>query len=175
MCQLVSFSVIKKKKSYFSVVLKIIWNFWLVKMFNIALKIFLELLSGAQLCLTAMYISEFNLEAWILRFHKSFWSNSLWPSDAIWRLRSGSTLAQVMACCLTAPSHCLNQCWLTMNMVQCHSYEGSFRRYPSHWPLKSTHLKFALNLPGANELRWWCYFQMPEPRTIIWSASVFWN
>ena len=27
------------------------------------------------------------------------------PSNAIWRQRSGSTLAQVMACCLTAPSH----------------------------------------------------------------------
>ena len=38
--------------------------------------------------------------------------NSLRPSDAIWRHRSGSTLAQVMACCLTAPSHYLNQCWL---------------------------------------------------------------
>ena len=31
--------------------------------------------------------------------------NSLRPSDANWRRRSGSTLAQVMACCLTAPSH----------------------------------------------------------------------
>ena len=38
------------------------------------------------------------------------WLNSLWLSDAIWQHRSGSTLAQVMACCLTAPSHCLNQC-----------------------------------------------------------------
>ena len=38
--------------------------------------------------------------------------NSLRPSDAIWWHRSGSTLAQVMACCLTAPSHYLNQCWL---------------------------------------------------------------
>ena len=36
--------------------------------------------------------------------------NSLWPNDAIWRQRSGSTLAQVMACCLTATSHYLNQC-----------------------------------------------------------------
>ena len=26
--------------------------------------------------------------------------------------RPGSTLAQVMACCLTAPRHYLNQCWL---------------------------------------------------------------
>ena len=35
--------------------------------------------------------------------------NSLCPSDTIWRQRSGSTLARVMACCLAAPSHYLNQ------------------------------------------------------------------
>ena len=34
--------------------------------------------------------------------------NSLRHSDAIWRHRSGSTLAKVMACCLTAPSLYLN-------------------------------------------------------------------
>ena len=34
-----------------------------------------------------------------------YFTNSLGPSDAIWRQRSGSTLAQVMACCLKAPSH----------------------------------------------------------------------
>ena len=34
--------------------------------------------------------------------------NSLWPSDDIWWRRSGSTFAQVMACCLTAPSIYLN-------------------------------------------------------------------
>ena len=44
--------------------------------------------------------------------------NSLGPSDAIWRHRSGSTLAQVMACCLTAPSHYLNQCWLIISKVR---------------------------------------------------------
>ena len=54
--------------------------------------------------------------------------NSLGPSDAIWRQRSRSTLAQVMACCLTAPSHYLNQCWLIIGMVQWHLYEGSFTR-----------------------------------------------
>ena len=43
--------------------------------------------------------------------------NSLGPSDAIWRQKSGSTLAQVMACCLTAPSHYLNQCWLIISKV----------------------------------------------------------
>ena len=30
--------------------------------------------------------------------------NSLWPSDAIWQHKTGSTLAQVMACCLMAPA-----------------------------------------------------------------------
>ena len=44
--------------------------------------------------------------------------NSLWPSDAIWRQRSGSAMAQVMACCLTAPSHYLNQCWLIISEAQ---------------------------------------------------------
>ena len=43
--------------------------------------------------------------------------NSLWPSDTIWRHSSGSPLAQVMACCLTAPSHYLHQCWLTISKV----------------------------------------------------------
>ena len=45
--------------------------------------------------------------------------NSLWPSDTIWWHRSRSTLAQVMACCLTAPSHYLNQWWLIISEVQC--------------------------------------------------------
>ena len=47
-----------------------------------------------------------------------WWVNSLRPGDAIWRHRSGSTLAQVMACCLTAPRHYLIQCWLNISSVQ---------------------------------------------------------
>ena len=43
--------------------------------------------------------------------------NALRPSDAIWQHRSGSTLAQVMACCLTAPSPYLNQCRLIISKV----------------------------------------------------------
>ena len=39
------------------------------------------------------------------------------PYEPIWRLRSGSTLAQVMGCCLTALIHYLNQCWLLINEV----------------------------------------------------------
>ena len=36
------------------------------------------------------------------------WVNSLWPSDTIWRQRSGSTLAS---------SQYLNQCWLIISEV----------------------------------------------------------
>ena len=53
--------------------------------------------------------------------------NSLRPSDTIWQHRSGSTLAQVMACCLTAPSHYLNQYWL-ISKVYWHSSVGKFIR-----------------------------------------------
>ena len=56
------------------------------------------------------------------------WVNSLWPRDTIWRHISGSTLVQVMACCLTAPSHYLNQCWLIISKVQRYSAEKNFTR-----------------------------------------------
>ena len=49
--------------------------------------------------------------------------NSLGPSDVIWRWRSCSTLVQVMACCLTAPSHYLHQCWLIISKALWHSSE----------------------------------------------------
>ena len=82
--------------------------------------------------------------------------NSLWPSDAIWRHRFRSVLAQVVACCLMAPSHYLNQCWLSY-------YWGSvaFTWEISRWVpkllffelnLKIILLKLLPHLPGANEL-----------------------
>ena len=39
--------------------------------------------------------------------------------------RPGSTLAHVTACCLTAPSHYRDQCWLVISMVQWHSSKGN--------------------------------------------------
>ena len=70
----------------------------------------------------------------VLRFSSPF--NSSRPSDAIWWQRSGSTLAQVMACCLTAPSHYLNQCWPMISEVLCNSYDTNFTENTSnvyHW------------------------------------------
>ena len=70
---------------------------------------------------------------WLFRLYSSFlpmekYCISLWPSDAIGRQRTESTLAQVMACCLTAPSHYLNQCWLIISKVLWHSSEGIIMR-----------------------------------------------
>ena len=53
--------------------------------------------------------------------------NSLWPNDTIWRHGSWSTLAQVMARCLTASNHYLNQCWLIISNVLWHSSQGIIR------------------------------------------------
>ena len=39
----------------------------------------------------------------------------MWPSNVIWRQGSRSTLAQVMASCLMAPGHYLDQCWLIIS------------------------------------------------------------
>ena len=50
--------------------------------------------------------------------------NSLWTNDAIRWHSSGWTLALVMAWCLTAPSHYLNQCWLIISKVLWYSPEG---------------------------------------------------
>ena len=52
--------------------------------------------------------------------------NSLWPNDTIWWQGSRSTLFQVMACCLMAPSHYLNQNIDLSSKVPWCSYEGSF-------------------------------------------------
>ena len=60
-----------------------------------------------------------------LRF-KACLVNILWPSDFIWRHRSGATLARVMACCLTVLSYYLNQWWLIINEDFKHSPEGNF-------------------------------------------------
>ena len=58
----------------------------------------------------------------------ALWTNSLGSSDAIWRWRSWSTLVQVMSCCLTTPSHYLNQCWLIISKVLWHSSMGIILR-----------------------------------------------
>ena len=103
---------------------------------------------------------------------------TLWAGDEIWRRKSGSELIQVMACCFTAPMHCLNQSWLIICNVQ---WRGNFyRRYVSHQSLKLARrlliLKFYSYLPEANEL-----IILPGPKLrppwgmIISRAVLEWN
>ena len=54
--------------------------------------------------------------------------NSMCLSDAIRRQVTESTLAQVMACCLTAPRHYMNQCWFIISKVIWHSPDGIMMR-----------------------------------------------
>ena len=88
-------------------------------------------------------------------FPRPYCVNSLCPSDVIWRQGSMSTLAQVMACCLKAPSHYLNQCWLIITEVQWHSFQAILQEMPqptiAKIHLKMTYLKFHWNFPGDNE------------------------
>ena len=114
----------------------------------------------------------------------SYIIDSLWPSDTISRQRYGSTLSQVMACCVTAPSHYLNQCWLIMIAVQWHSYSCNFTRVAfaisiTKVCMKMTYLKFYSNFPGASELTFW---SMTHFKTMVlflsykevWSALGLW-
>ena len=56
--------------------------------------------------------------------------NPLRLNVAIWQNRSGSILAQVIACGLTAPNHYLNQCWLIITKAQWNSSESNFTKIP---------------------------------------------
>ena len=84
------------------------------------------LLSSSEKIYRHTLKKNFKCSLQISRSMKPF--NSLGPSDAIWRWRSWSILVQVMACCLRAPSHYLNQCWLIISKVLRHSSEGNFIR-----------------------------------------------
>ena len=57
----------------------------------------------------------------------SEWNELQWPSDAIWRQGTGSTLARVMACCFMALIHCLS--WLIISTVQWHASEENFIKF----------------------------------------------
>ena len=99
--------------------------------------------------------------------------NSLRPRDAIWQYRSGSTLAQVMAWCRTAPSHYLNQCWLIISKVLWCLCEDNFARETSainHQNyLENYFSKFLSNLQGANELNLPISFRVTSLALCQWS------
>ena len=94
------------------------------------------------------------ISQWSLLHKHAYNIDSLRPSDAIWWHRSRSTLAQVMACCLMAPSHYRNQCWLIFSKVQWHPLEGNCTKIAQSLITKINNLKFHSNLPVDNELKY---------------------
>ena len=96
---------------------------------------------------------------------------SLWPSDTIWRQRSWSTFPQVMACCLTVPSHYLNQCWLVRaSGIHLRAISQEIPQpLITEIRLKIIYVKFHSDLPGDSESKspddeatqkhWWIYLQ----------------
>ena len=86
--------------------------------------------------------------------------NSVWSSDTVRRHRIWLALVQAMACCLTAPSHYLNQCWLMINEVLWHSPEINFTGntqdiYPRYASESYSEFKITATSPRANELTLW--------------------
>ena len=73
------------------------------------------------------------------------------PSEQ-WRHISGSTLAEVMACYLMAPSHYLNQCWL-MITVAFTSEQFIAHEHNLNMCTEVTLIELLPHLPGANKLK----------------------
>ena len=98
---------------------------------------------------------------------------AMWPGDAIWGHRSGpgsgSTLVQVMACCLMAPSYYLNQHWFLISEVLWYSQWVTNLPF-SIMSFKIILLKLLLHLPGANELTKSVISHLDNDLLLIWGA-----
>ena len=69
----------------------------------------------------------------------------------VWWQRSLSTLAQAIACCLTAPGHYLNQIWLVISEVSWHSPEGNFTgNIQYHWYEYENH-RFKITVASSRD------------------------
>ena len=76
------------------------------------------------MCYILIFIGDYNENRWdwkccrLINFtikndgNMLIWSNSSSVSNFMWGQRYWSTVFQIMAWCLMAPSHYLNQCWL---------------------------------------------------------------
>ena len=70
----------------------------------------------------------------------------LWPFEDIWRQKSGSSLAEVMACCLTTHGHYLNHFWLVTQQVPM----NLIRKHFGYYTFKT--FKRLKTISGANKL-----------------------
>ena len=82
--------------------------------------------------------------------------NSLWPSDDIWRHRSGSTLAKAMACCEIAglPEPTLTRHQRDLVAITYMISQKTLKISIPDMSLKIIALRSQQHFPGANELKW---------------------
>ena len=105
--------------------------------------------------------------------------NTLWPSDTIWREKSRSTLAQVIAWCLTHQAITwTNIDWTSAKSSDIDIHIGAISQEMPHPSiteicLKITRLKFQSNFPGANELSTLAYFRLCMINTCC--LSLWWR
>ena len=151
------------------------WFFWrmvmqqwfiLYGLLKIVVQFWLKLIYFRSFLLEQRLQNDMCVCIWLPKWYRGGLVNSLWPSDAIWQQGSRSTVVQVVACCLTAPSHYLNQCWLSslrssyvhLRAILLEISQQSVTKIS----LKIIFLRFYWNLPGANELtciesKWYIY------------------
>ena len=96
--------------------------------------------------------------------------NSMGFSDAMWWHRSWSTLIQIRACCMRAPSHYLNQCSLIIHnyslyIISAYSYfmiikfwRKVIRRFKNHFSYISLCNVIILRVNFYYSSAWWVSF-----------------
>ena len=106
-------------------------------------------------CLSPLHLSSVLFDPKYILLLQTYVMMALWchaPYSS-----STSTLAQAMACCLKAPSHYLNQCWLLINKDLWYSPWAVSHQVPRLlfciMSLKIILLKLLPQLPGADELK----------------------
>ena len=133
----------------------------MIDLFTILTAFLVNVINESHYHMETNYTNQLNLTYW----------NKVMPNG----IRSWSTMVQVMACCLMAPSHYLSQYWPTINMIIWHSFQANVYlntkiSIPSY--LKFTYLKLQVksHLPGDNKsICWW--FHTPEIK--CWGSPNF--
>ena len=121
-------------------------------------------------------IRWYYIDLYMVKAEFSLWINSLWPSDTIWWHRPGSTLVQVMACCLMAPSHYMKQYWVIISEILWHSPNDNF--YPwyelEHYMMTSSNGNIC-RITGLLCGEFTGPGEFPAQRPVTWSFDVFFH
>ena len=96
--------------------------------------------------------------------------NSLWPGDIIW-----STLVEVMAWCLAAPSHYLNQCWLIICKVLWHSPGSNFTRIVHELNLEHMFRDYTFKITTFPRSQWVNHCGAKFLSMIQYSIELMWT